>query len=295
MKDVKLGQIVQIKNKAETGLDKTKLYFVKDKFISDDRTIITPVEDKANVVVDTHYGGFMPQMEHCHIISCRDLKLVSEQSHNITTWGFAIDIAVNSTVVTLTDEDFSITPYNDVSFFILKSLFSIEGFNYFVILDKKTGDFKHIKLEVSIDNLKFVQDCLVHLLYNKPSEKEYEVFVKDLKAKHFGITEVNFLNKTVPISIISNDSTFIAYSPEEDCTYSLRLDYWTRALSISRSYKEYNVYVEDFYYDICQGNECLPEYKFDNNLSDKENINNNNIMIAKFIEDKKLYLVNVSF
>ena len=225
MKDIKIGQIVQIKSKAETGLDKTKLY----------------------------------------------------------------------TVVTLTDEDFSITPYNDVSFFILKSLFSIEGFDYFVILDKKTGDFKHIKLEVSIDNLKFVQDCLVHLLYNKPSEKEYEVFVKDLKAKHFGITEVNFLNKTVPISIISDDSTFIAYSPEEDCSYNLTLDYWTRALSVSRSYKEYNVYLEDFYYDIRQGNECLPKYKFDNSLSDKENINNNNIMIAKFIKDKKLYLVNVNF
>ena len=295
MKDIKIGQIVQIKNKAETGLDKTKLYFVKDKLIRDDRTIIVPVEDKANVVVDTYYGGVMLQMEHCHIISCRDLKLVSEQSYNVTTWGFAIDVAVNNTVVTLTDEDFSITPYNDVSFFILKSLFSIEGFDYFVILDKKTGDFKHIKLEVSIDNLKFVQDCLVHLLYNKPSEKEYEVFVKDLKAKHFGITEVNFLNKTVPISIISDDSTFMAYSPEEDCTYSLTLDYWTRALSISRSYKEYNIYVEDFYHDIRQGNECLPKYKFDNSLSDKENINNNNIMIAKFIKDKKLYLVNVNF
>ena len=155
MKDVKIGQIVQIKNKAETGLDKTKLYFVKDRLIRDDRTIIAPVEDKAN--------------------------------------------------------------------------------------------------------------------------------------------EVNFLNKTVPISIISDDSTFIAYSPEEDCTYNLTLDYWTRALSISRRYKEYNIYVEDFYHDIRQGNECLPKYKFDNSLSDKENINNNNIMIAKFIEDKKLYLVNVNF
>lgn len=126
MKNIKIGQIVQIKNKAETGLDKTKLYFVKDRLIRDDKTIIAPIEDKASVVVDTYYGG----------VSCKDLKLVSEQSYSITTWGFAIDIAVNSTVATLTDEDFSIIPYNDVSFFILKSLFSIEGFNYFVILDK---------------------------------------------------------------------------------------------------------------------------------------------------------------
>ena len=50
MKDIKIGQIVQIKSKAETGLDKTKLYFVKDKFMGDDRTIIAPVEDKANEV-----------------------------------------------------------------------------------------------------------------------------------------------------------------------------------------------------------------------------------------------------
>lgn len=113
--------------------------------------------------------------------------------------------------------------------------------------------------------------------------------------KHSKITEINFLNKTVPISIINEDSTFIAYSPEEDCTYNLTLDYWTRALSLSRSYKEYNIYVEDFYHDVNLGNECLPKYKFDNSLSDKENINNNNIMIAEFIENKKLYLVNVDF
>ena len=113
--------------------------------------------------------------------------------------------------------------------------------------------------------------------------------------KHSKVTEINFLNKTVPISIINEDSTFIAYSPEEDCTYNLTLDYWTRALSLSRNYKEYNIYVEDFYHDVNLGNECLPKYKFDSSLSDKENINNNNIMIAKFIEDKKLYLVNVAF
>ena len=113
--------------------------------------------------------------------------------------------------------------------------------------------------------------------------------------KHSKITEINFLNKTVPISIINEDSTFIAYSPEEDCIYNLTLDYWTRALSLSRNYKEYNIYVEDFYHDVNLGNECLPKYKFDNSLSDEENINNNNIMIAKFIENKKLYLVNVNF
>ena len=115
------------------------------------------------------------------------------------------------------------------------------------------------------------------------------------KVRYSEITEINFLNKTVPISIINEDSTFIAYSPEEDCTYNLTLDYWTRALSLSRSYKEYNIYVEDFYHDVNLGNECLPKYKFDSSLSDKENINNNNIMIAKFIENKNLYLVNVNF
>ena len=119
--------------------------------------------------------------------------------------------------------------------------------------------------------------------------------VTDDKVEHSKITEINFLNKTVPISIINEDSTFIAYSPEEDCTYSLTLDYWTRALSLSRSYKEYNIYVEDFYHDVNLGNECLPKYKFDSSLSDKENINNNNVMIAKFIERKNLYLVNVNF
>ena len=119
--------------------------------------------------------------------------------------------------------------------------------------------------------------------------------VTDDKVEYSKITEINFLNKTVPISIINEDSTFIAYSPEEDCTYNLTLDYWTRALSLSRSYKEYNIYVEDFYHDVNLGNECLPKYKFDSSLSDKENINNNNVMIAKFIERKNLYLVNVNF
>ena len=51
MKNPKIGQIVRIKNKSELDLDKTKLYFVKDKLIGDDRIIIATVDDKANVMI----------------------------------------------------------------------------------------------------------------------------------------------------------------------------------------------------------------------------------------------------
>ena len=179
MKNPKIGQIVRIKNKSELDLDKTKLYFVKDKLIGDDRIIIATVDDKANVIVDEYYGSVTLSMENSHVVECRDLKLVAEQSYDITTWGFAIDILVNDKPIMLTDEDFEVIKRDYIQCYILKSLFEIEGFDYYVVIDKQTGDFKYMKIETSMKNpFEFVKTCLVHLLYNKPTEKEYETFVK---------------------------------------------------------------------------------------------------------------------
>ena len=177
MKEVKVGQVVRIKNKLATELDKTKLYFVKDKFIGDNRTVIAPLGDKCHICVDEYYGGITTSMEHSNVIDCEHLKLVSNQSYDITKVGFMFNTMIksNSESIGLSDEDFTVFLEidKDLQFYILKSLFEIEGFNYFVIIDKNTKEFKHFKIESSIDSTKAFEIsriCLIHLLYNKPTK-----------------------------------------------------------------------------------------------------------------------------